>query len=93
MLGDRIYIDAGSTSSIAPGDQLIAYRLRKEVPLTSVTSGAEYGISETPVATVSIIQVQPSFSICALPGKTTGTVLEAGDLVRFEFIGTPHTPD
>jgi len=82
----RIYIDAGGTSFVAPGDKLVAYHLRREFPLSGFGPGNEYGITETPVTTVSIVQVQPLFSICTLPTSAKGVTLEVGDLVRFDFI-------
>lgn len=87
----RFYIDAGGTSLVAPGDKLVAYRLRREFPVAGFGSGTEYGITETPVATVSIVQVQPLFSICALPANAKGATIELGDLVRFDFIN--QAPD
>ena len=85
----NIYIDAGGTSFIAPGDKLVAYRIKRELSLRGLGSGSEYGITETPVATVSIIQVQPMFSICTLPSSAKNVTMEVGDLVRFDFVEHP----
>jgi hypothetical protein len=89
---DKLVIDAGGTSLIAPGDKLVAYRLHKELPVMSYGSDAQFGITESPVATVSIVQVQPQFSICALPANSKAGQMEIGDLVRFDVVNRQPEP-
>ncbi|MES2297909.1 MAG: flagella assembly protein FlgT middle domain-containing protein [Pseudomonadota bacterium] len=86
VVDERLYIDAGSTSLVSPGDKMVAYRVRKEFPVTGYGSGADYGITETRVATVAVAQVQPLFSICTLPAESKGVKMEVGDMVRFDIV-------
>lgn len=78
--GKRIYIDAGATSLIRAGDVLMAYKLDSE-PVVKIASGASYGYPETPVATLTIKQVQPLFAVGEL--ETDQVNLNPGDVVRF----------
>lgn len=84
IAGDQIFLDAGSTSFIAPGDQMVAYHVKRALPLGGLGPNADYGVVETPVATVTAVQVQPLFSIWKVSLGATNSVIEVGDLVRFE---------
>lgn len=87
--GERIFIDAGSTSSVAPGDQLVVYRVdpRRQVygadPLTPL------GAVESPVGTVGIVQVQPGFAIGTVTPQGAARQVSAGDIVRFDVAVAP----
>ena len=84
VVDDKIYIDAGGTSFVAPGDHLIVYHMERGLPVNGLGPRDNYGTVETPVATVSIVQVQPTFSIAALPASPNNPKIEVGDLVRLE---------
>ncbi len=84
--GDKIFLDAGASSSLAPGDKLVAYRKKDESAVVGLTVNAEYGVPEAPVATLSITQVQPLFSIGELSMESKNIHLRVGDLVRFETV-------
>lgn len=83
----QIYIDAGGTSFVAPGDKLVAYHRQRELSIIGFGPGSEYGVTETPVGTVSIVQVQPLFSIATLLTRVKGVKVEVGDFIRFDFVG------
>lgn len=86
IVDGKIHIDAGSTSFVAPGDKLVAYRRKREFSKNGYSPSSEYRLTETPVATVSIVQVQPLFSIATLPENSKDQV-GIGDLVRFDSAG------
>lgn len=82
--GNRIYIDAGVTSGLSPGDKLTIYRQNPLAPVQRLASQVDLGIPETPVGTLTLQQVQPLFSV-GNPGKDLTTAnIQVGDLVRFE---------
>lgn len=83
----QVYINAGGTSLVAPGDELVVYRKSRQLSMRGVDPDIHYGVAETPVAAVSIVQVQPMFSIATLSPSAKGVVVEVGDLVRFDFAG------
>lgn len=87
IVDGRIHIDAGATSFVAPGDKLVAYRRRREFSTNGYSPSSEYRLTETPIATVSIVQVQPLFSIGMLPASSKDAVVGIGDFVRFDFVG------
>lgn len=84
VAGDKIFLDAGSTSFIAPGDQMVAYHVKRALPLGGLGPNGDYGVVETPVTTVTVVQVQPLFSICKVSLEATNSMIEVGDIVRFE---------
>lgn len=76
----KIFFNAGATSLVAPGDNLAVYSKKNEW----VHSGLDEPVtSETPVASVSVIQVQPLFSIGELSVDPNSIKLRPGDVVRF----------
>lgn len=76
----KIFFDAGATSLIESGDTLAVYRKKDEW----IYSGLDETVaSETPIASVSVIQVQPLFSIGELSVEPNGIKLRTGDVVRF----------
>lgn len=83
----QVYVNVGGTSLLAPGDRLVVYHKETRFSTSGFGSSQEYGITETPVATVSIVQVQPLFSIGTLLTGGKNASVEAGDLVRFDFAG------
>jgi TolB-like protein len=84
IAGSQIYFDAGATSLIAPGDRMVAYRRRPEVPVGSFAAPGEYGMPEGPAATVAVTQVQPLFSIAEWAGDPKNVSVRVGDYVRFD---------
>ncbi len=77
--GQQVYFDAGSSSLINSGDVLTAYRLEPDALLSN--NKRYLGIIETPVASLSVQQVQPQFSIGKL--EIDNSKLMPGDVVRF----------
>ena len=88
----KIYIDAGGTSLLSPGDELVAYNNEKDVALLGTVSGHDYGVRETPVATVSVVQVQPMFSICVVLPGAENAAIKVGDFVRFDMVSQSSPP-
>lgn len=87
--GERIFIDAGSTSSVTPGDQLVLYRADPRQQVYGADPLAPLGTVESPVGTVSIVQVQPGFAIGTMTPPSTARQVSAGDLVRFDVAVAP----
>ncbi len=81
---NKIYIDAGSTSLIEPGDSLVAYSLKKEIIYTNALASNNAVETETPMASISMIQVQPLFSIGTLAPGSGDVQIKVGDIVRFD---------
>lgn len=82
--GERIFIDAGSTSSVAPGDQLVIYRQDPRQQVYGADPRVPLGTVEAPVGTVSIVQVQPGFAIGTVTPPAAARQVSAGDMVRFD---------
>ncbi|MDH3325800.1 MAG: hypothetical protein OEM38_03675, partial [Gammaproteobacteria bacterium] len=77
--GMDVYFDAGSRSRVNIGDMLMTFKLDAD-PLTGDNS--QYlGFAEKPIASLSVDQVQPQFSVGKLEIKNTK--LMPGDLIRF----------
>jgi len=87
--GERIVIDAGSTSSVAPGDQLVIYRADPRQQVYGADPLAPLGTVETPVGTLAIIQVQPGFAIGTVTPPAAARQVSAGDMVRFDVAVMP----
>jgi hypothetical protein len=87
--GERIVIDAGSTSSVAPGDQLVVYRADPRQQVYGADPLAPLGTVETPVGTISIVQVQPGFAIGTVTPPAAAKQVSAGDMVRFDVAVMP----
>lgn len=79
IAGQQIYFDAGATSLVNTGDTLMTFRLDDDALLNE--NGQYFGYTETPVASVSVQQVQPQFSIAKVEIKNAE--LSTGDLIRF----------
>jgi hypothetical protein len=87
--GERIFIDAGSTSSVAPGDQLVIYRLDPRQQVYGADPLMPLGTVEAPVGTLSIVQVQPGFAIGTVTPPAAARQVSAGDMVRFDVAVMP----
>jgi len=87
--GERIFIDAGSTSSVTPGDQLVLYRLDSRQQVYGNDPLVPLGTVEAPLGTVSIVQVQPGFAIGKIEPASAAKQVSAGDLVRFDVAVGP----
>lgn len=77
---NKIYIDGGAVSRLAPGDKFVAYRLAKRIQAEAV-SHELLGVQTIPVASLTIRQVFPLFSIGELSTDPKKTGLQAGDFV------------
>lgn len=80
--GGRVYIDAGSSSKIAPGDRLQVYRLRPGQPVDSLggNESMRLGWAEEVTGSLTVNEVQPLFAVAS---PQAGLRLEVGDYVRF----------
>ena len=87
--GDRIFIDAGSTSSVTPGDQLVVYKLDARQPVYGNDPLVPLGTVESALGTVAIVQVQPGFSIGTMTPPSAARQVSAGDMVRFDVAVSP----
>ncbi len=77
--GKKVYINAGATMNIRPGDTLYAYSKGEE--FIDPDTGLNLGSEETLVGTVVISDVKDKYSIGNL--KSGGT-LKRGDILKFE---------
>lgn len=84
MDGRKVYIDAGRTSLLSPGDKLMVYHRDPSSPVTTLDAQLPLGIPESPATTVSITQVQPLFSVGQLAADPLKVSVQVGDLVRSE---------
>lgn len=79
----RIYLDAGGTSQIAPGDRLQVYRLKpgaRAINSISFSNPSQLGWPEEIAGSLTIRDVQPLFSVGLADGALHA---EVGDYVRF----------
>lgn len=77
--GQKIFFDAGTSSLVNIGDMLMTFRIEED-PISN-RNGGFYGYLETPVASLSVEQVQPQFAIGKVEIKNAK--LNVGDLIRF----------
>jgi len=82
---NKIYIDGGAASRVAPGDKFIAYHTARRVQSDSATSGL-LGAQTIPVATLTIKQVSPLFSIGELSIDPKKIELHVGDFVSAQKV-------
>lgn len=79
----RVYLDAGGTSRIAPGDRLQVFRLRPgaiSIAGNGQAMPGQLGWPEELAGTLTIKDVQPLFSVALPEGNLR---IEVGDYVRF----------
>lgn len=79
----RLYLDAGATSRLQPGDRLQVFRLKPSAYAISPISFSEpstLGWPEEIAGTVTLLAVQPLFSIAIPEGALRA---EVGDYIRF----------
>jgi len=79
ITGQKIVFDAGTSSLVNIGDTLMTFRLDADA-LTN-TNESYFGHIETPVASLSVEQVQPQFAVGKVEIKNAKLVV--GDLIRF----------
>lgn len=79
--GAMVFFDAGATSAIQPGDNLMAFGRHVSWDVGAPMQGTGEAL-ETPLATVSVVQVQPAFSVGELQGDRARIHLKPGDFVR-----------
>lgn len=82
----KVFLDAGGTSLLRPGDRLVAYVRNSTQPIVGL-GGAALGDTENSAATVTLIQIQPQFSIGELPENAAKLGIKVGDIVRFDLSG------
>ena len=79
----KVFIDAGSLSALRPGDRLRVYH-RNPTALIENPAKAALGIPESPVATLTLSQVQTLFAMGELSGDPAKSRVISGDIVRVE---------
>ncbi len=79
--GDTVYVDAGATSLLKPEDVLSVSRLEPMLPILDMDSASVLGNTEKYAGTVTIVQVQPLFSVAHVDRKEAR--LSTGDYVHF----------
>ncbi|QEL54913.1 flagellar assembly protein T N-terminal domain-containing protein [Chromobacterium paludis] len=79
--GNRVYINAGLLDGMAVGDKLLLYKRSSGQPVRDLISGADLGMPESLNGDVSLIQVQPNFSIGVM--QSNSQPVAEGDYVRF----------
>lgn len=84
VAGSKVYINAGATSLIAPGDKFATYQAQDEMTLKDPSSQSDYGMPLTPLASIQITQVYPLFAVGQLQSTQQNISIKAGDLVRFD---------
>ncbi|MDP2829357.1 MAG: flagellar assembly protein T N-terminal domain-containing protein [Sulfuricellaceae bacterium] len=82
--GNKLFLDAGGTSGLAPDDKLKVYTRGAASPISSLSTSAVLGIPEKPVTSTTLVQVQPLFSIGEIAGDAAKMGIQVGDLVRVE---------
>lgn len=80
--GRKIFLDAGGTSALAPGDKLMVYSKNTMAPMTGLFASATLGIPESAAATVTLLQVQPLFAAGELAADPAKVRVQEGDVVR-----------
>ncbi|MBM5574827.1 flagellar assembly protein T N-terminal domain-containing protein [Deefgea sp. CFH1-16] len=87
---NSVYIDAGYTSNLRPGDTLQVYRISPTaMPVDSANFAptTRLGMPEQKGGTFTVQQVQPLFAM----GRIDGLKVEPGDYVR--FVGSERNND
>lgn len=82
--GKKVFLDAGGTSALAPGDKLMVYHRNPSAPVTRFSATAALGVPETPATTLTLTQVQPLFAVGDLAADPAKANVQVGDVVRFE---------
>lgn len=82
---NKIVIDAGAASRLAPGDKFVAYHSARRIEPESASSGV-LGVQTMPVASLTIRQVFPLFSIGELSADPKKTGLQVGDFVSAQKV-------
>lgn len=84
----QVVLDAGATSAIAAGDLASVEAAQNELPTLGLRSHqsrpAMYGMAQTNVGKLAIIQVQYLFSVGELSAEIKPAQLHVGDYVRFD---------
>lgn len=82
---NKIYIEGGAASRVAPGDKFVAYTSAKRAQTDSASNGL-LGAQTIPVASLTIRQVFPLFSIGELSINPKKTELHVGDFVSAQKV-------
>jgi len=82
--GKKVFLDAGGTSGLRPGDRLTVYHKHSNTPVSGLSGATELGIPETSATTVTLRTVQPLFSLGELAADPAMLKLQVGDVARFE---------
>ena len=82
---NKIHIDGGAASGVAPGDKFIAYHSARRIQSESASKGL-LGVQTIPVASLTIRQIFPLFSIGELSIDPRKTELLVGDFVSAQKV-------
>jgi|GEM_PF-1542468 len=78
---DRVFINAGATSLLRPGDILSVSKREPMLPLLDLNNTSTLGTVDKYAGTITIVQVQPLFSIAHI--DQVGVKLITGDYIHF----------
>ncbi|WP_158253739.1 flagellar assembly protein T N-terminal domain-containing protein [Chromobacterium alticapitis] len=79
--GKRVYINAGLLDGMAVGDKLLLYKRVSGQPVRDLITSRELGMPESLNGDVTLVQVQPNFSIGVV--QDSSQPVSEGDFVRF----------
>lgn len=82
--GKKVFLDAGGTSGLRPGDKLTVYHRSSNAPISSPSGATDLGIPETSATSVTLREVQPLFALGELAADPAKLNLQVGDVARFE---------
>ena len=82
--GGRVFFDVGTTSLVQVGDVLMGYKL-DSAPLMDVAQGQFFGYVESPLAAITVRQVQPLFAVGEVNLDKGAEGLQAGDVLRLSW--------
>lgn len=82
---NKIYIDGGAASRVLPGDKFIAYHSTNRTQSESASKGI-LGAQTIPVASLTIKQVSPLFSIGELSVDPKKAELHVGDFISAQKV-------
>ncbi len=82
---NKVYIDGGAVSRVEPGDKFVVYHSAKRIQSESASKGL-LGAQAIPVASLTIRQVSPLFSIGELSIDPRKAELHAGDFISAQKV-------
>lgn len=82
--GKSAYLDAGAVSMLRKGDKLALYNTAVHSQIVAL-GGSSLGMLERPTTTVTLVRIQPMFSVGELPEEAGKLGVKPGSIARLEF--------